>query len=364
MPSANFRGDPSAELFEKILSCETADAVSETLLEPMVDALGARSGVFMQIFSSPYGDRHFGARSYVGSKPTSVDVYVDGLYALDPVIRPVMDWLDDERGPAPSLLTGSFERDLEEDPQYRDTFLRPYDIGHVVAVAMPMRTGLETQLACVGFHRRHGDIAFLPEQLSWFQRLVPAIRSVLYALACKEALALSETIAIAAREAGTEMGFLILDEDLVVRNGNAKGMEDLGLTVSAPGGSSVLGEIKARLLAADRAPGVSFSFKANGVRTFDIEVRNFKTADGRNFHLVVTSGGGPRHAIGDACRRFGLTERETEIARQIASGKCNASLSHELGISLRTGENHLRSIYRKVGVSSRTQLVSRLLHIQ
>lgn len=165
MPSANFGEDPSAGIFEKILSCETADAVSETLLEPLVDALGATSGVFMQIFSSPYGDRHFGARSYVGSKPTSVDVYVDGLYALDPVIRPVMDWLDDERGPAPSLLTGSFERDLEEDPQYRDTFLRPYDIGHVVAVAMPMRTGLETQLACVGFHRRHGDIAFLPEQL-------------------------------------------------------------------------------------------------------------------------------------------------------------------------------------------------------
>lgn len=93
-------------------------------------------------------------------------------------------------------------------------------------------------------------------------------------------------------------------------------------------------------------------------------MRKFETVDGRNFHLVVTSGGGPRHAIGDACRRFGLTERETEIARQIASGKCNASLSHELGISLRTGENHLRSIYRKVGVSSRTQLVSRLLHIQ
>jgi DNA-binding CsgD family transcriptional regulator len=364
VPSTNFGEDPSAGIFEKILSCETADAVGETLLEPMVDALGATSGVFMQIFSSPYGDRHFGARSYVGSKPASVDAYVDGLYALDPVIRPVMDWLDDERGPAPSLLTGSFERNLEEDPQYRDTFLRPYDIGHVVAVAMPMRTGLETQLACVGFHRRHGDIAFLPEQLSWFQRLVPAIRSVLYALACKEALALSETIAIAAREAGTEMGFLILDEDLVVRNGNAKGMEDLGLTGGAQGGSSVLGEIKARLLAADRAPGVSFSFKASGLRTFDVEVRNFETADGRNFHLVVTSGGGPRHAIGDACRRFGLTERETEIARQIASGKCNASLSHELGISLRTGENHLRSIYRKVGVSSRTQLVSRLLHIQ
>ncbi|MFD2501123.1 LuxR C-terminal-related transcriptional regulator [Rhizorhabdus histidinilytica] len=48
---------------------------------------------------------------------------------------------------------------------------------------------------------------------------------------------------------------------------------------------------------------------------------------------------------------------------RIAAGKCNASLSRELGISLRTGENHLRSIYRKVGVGSRTQLLSRLLQI-
>ena len=364
MANANFGADPSAEIFEKILSCETADAVCEAVLEPMVEALDATSGVFMQIFSSPYGDRHFGARSYVGSKPASVDAYVEGLYALDPVIRPVMQWMDAERGPAPSLLTGSFERDLEEDPHYRDTFLRPYDIGHVVAVAMPMKTGLETQLACVGFHRRHGDVAFLPEQLSWFQRLVPAVRSVLYALACKEALALSETIALAAKEAGTEMGFLILDEDLVVRNGNARAMEDLGLTGTVRTGSTLLGEIKQRLLAGGRASGTSFSFQANDQRPVDIEVRDFRSAEGRTFHLVITSGSGPRHAIGDACRRFGLTERETEIARQIASGMCNASLSHALGISLRTGENHLRSIYRKVGVSSRTQLVSRLLHIQ
>ena len=35
----------------------------------------------------------------------------------------------------------------------------------------------------------------------------------------------------------------------------------------------------------------------------------------------------------------------------------------EREISLRTGENHLRSIYRKVGVGSRTQLLSRLLQI-
>ena len=364
MPSANFRDGPSAAIFGKILSCDTAGAVGTTVLEPVVEALGATSGVFMQIFSSPYGHRHFGARSYVGGKPKAVDAYIEGPYALDPVIRPVMDWMDQERGPAPNLLTGSFERDLNEDAQYRDTFLRPYDVGHVVAVAMPLKTGLETQLACVGFHRRCGDAAFLPDQLSWLQRLVPAIRSALYGLACQEALALSETIALAAKEAGREMGFLILDEDLVVRNGNAKAIEDLGLADMAPDNSNLLGEIKERLLVADRAPGAAFSFKANAPRDFDIEVRNFDAADGRSFHLILTSGGGPRHAIADACRRFGLTERETEIARQITSGKCNAALSRDLGISLRTSENHLRSIYRKVGVSSRTQLVSRLLHIQ
>lgn len=359
----SYTSDPSASLYEKILSCEAVGRIDSDILEPLVDALDATSAVFIQMFASPLGGRHFGANSYVGHKPHSVSVYVDEFHKVDPVMRPAMEWLDDPKRPLPNLLTGSFKRSLEHDSYYGSGFLLPFEIGHVVAFVMPVNTAFETQLACVGFHRRPEDPAFQPDQIAWLQRLGPAVRSVLYALACKEAIALSETVAMAARETGGDSGFLIFDEDLVIRNGNARGMEDIGVGGPDRQGSSLLGEIKQRLLGCDRADGGVVTFRSDAPRPVEVEIRNFRSADGRPFHLVVTNGAGKLRAIDDSCRKFGLTDREAEVVSRIAAGQCNASLSQDLGISLRTGENHLRSIYRKVGVSSRTQLLSRLLQI-
>ncbi|ABQ67133.1 MULTISPECIES: helix-turn-helix transcriptional regulator [Sphingomonadales] len=363
MSKQSFTSAPSASLYEKILSCDGLDDIGGHILEPLVDALGATSAVFIQMFASPLGDRHFGAHSYVGHKPGSVGVYLDEFHKLDPVMRPAMDWLDDPKRPLPNMLTGSFKRILEQNSYYGSSFLQPFDVGHVVAFVLPMNTAFETQLACVGFHRRLDDPAFSADQIGWFERLGPALRSVLYVLAAKEAITLSETIAMAAKEAGNDFGFLIFDEDLVIRNANARGMEDIGVGGADGRGSSLLGEIKQKLLGCDRSEGGALTFRADMPKPVEVEIRNFHSADGRLFHLVVTNGAGKHHAIDGACRKFGLTEREAEVVSRIAAGKCNASLSQELGISLRTGENHLRSIYRKVGVGSRTQLLSRLLQI-
>ncbi|MFC3052105.1 helix-turn-helix domain-containing protein [Kordiimonas pumila] len=355
--------EPSAEIYERILSCETSAEISDCILNPVADLLGARSGVFLNICTSSSGSHHFGARDYVGDAPRSVDVYLEeGLYIRDPVMRPAINWLNGKAA-APTILTGSIEATTVHDAVYRDSFLLPYNIGHVVALAVPISTGLETQLACVGFHRRHMDKGFLPEQINYFQRLGPAIRSALYGLACRESIQLSDALAVAARESGVDMGYLILDEDLVVRNGNARGLDDMGLTGMQPGTSLLLGQVKQRLLSGDLQENEHFNIMATGHATVGVHVRNFHSFSGDVFYLVTTTSAGPSRAIGDACQKYGLTNREAEIALLIATGKCNASLGKEIGISLRTVENHLRSIYRKVGVSSRTQLVSRLLQI-
>jgi DNA-binding NarL/FixJ family response regulator len=49
-----------------------------------------------------------------------------------------------------------------------------------------------------------------------------------------------------------------------------------------------------------------------------------------------------------------LTVREQEILDRLAAGDSNATIAHTLDISSRTVENHLRAIYRKFGVNSRT----------
>jgi NarL family two-component system response regulator LiaR len=56
-----------------------------------------------------------------------------------------------------------------------------------------------------------------------------------------------------------------------------------------------------------------------------------------------------------------LTEREIEIARQVARGDDNQRIADELGISFRTVGTHVTNILRKANVTNRTQLALLML---
>ena len=51
----------------------------------------------------------------------------------------------------------------------------------------------------------------------------------------------------------------------------------------------------------------------------------------------------------------GLSAREAEVLRLVAAGLTNAEVGEKLFLSSRTVDWHLGSIYRKVGVHSRTE---------
>lgn len=63
----------------------------------------------------------------------------------------------------------------------------------------------------------------------------------------------------------------------------------------------------------------------------------------------------------DFAKTWGLTTRETEIARLIIEGKSNGEIAERLFISTKTVESHLSNIFRKMDVTSRVQIVSRIL---
>jgi DNA-binding NarL/FixJ family response regulator len=73
----------------------------------------------------------------------------------------------------------------------------------------------------------------------------------------------------------------------------------------------------------------------------------------------VASGGGSGDAAGapppEGTAR--LTERETEVLRYVAKGYAYREVAEHLVISVRTVQNHVQSIFRKLQVSSRYELM-------
>ena len=54
-----------------------------------------------------------------------------------------------------------------------------------------------------------------------------------------------------------------------------------------------------------------------------------------------------------------LSEREVEVMRLIVSGLSNQEIAEELFISLNTVKSHIKNIYKRMGVSKRTQAIAR-----
>jgi DNA-binding NarL/FixJ family response regulator len=61
----------------------------------------------------------------------------------------------------------------------------------------------------------------------------------------------------------------------------------------------------------------------------------------------------------DSDRPHGLTPRELEVLRLVATGKTNKAIAAELFLSDRTVERHLSNIFKKLNVNSRTAATAR-----
>ena len=80
--------------------------------------------------------------------------------------------------------------------------------------------------------------------------------------------------------------------------------------------------------------------------------------DGR-VAIVLERAGGARSAT-VRLEAFGATAREREVATLLARGLSRAEIAETLVLSPHTVEDHVRSLYEKLGVASRQELVARV----
>ena len=63
-----------------------------------------------------------------------------------------------------------------------------------------------------------------------------------------------------------------------------------------------------------------------------------------------------RRGSADAAGLESLSERELEVARLLVDRRTNREIAGQLFVSLKTVESHVRSLFRKLGVSSRAEV--------
>jgi len=298
--------------------------------------------VSLQFFDLPANGHLVGRRSYVGHYPRSVEVYAEGVYNLDPVLKPSLQWLHSgsaDQGAYVSLLS---QIPGWHDQAYYREFLFEFNIRHVLAVAVPVRSALGSQMFCLGFHRTHEAQPFCSDQVRQLQALVPLIQTVICNLAYRESVALSGTILDTVCDCHAGLGFVILDDDLLVRHANRRGLMQLGLYESGSRGmqaAGVLGELRQRLLDIEAGVGRRGRFTLpisqphlHMPSQLDVDVRTFR-ANSRTYYLLVTSERSDRKRLDDCCAAFGLSERQSEVARLVCAGQGNGHISRTLGIT-------------------------------
>lgn len=354
------------QLCESLASCASFAQLSDRALDPLAVAMRATSSVFIEFVERPGQGVVIGRRDYVGGRPWSLELYAERYHRFDPLLDCGLQPESVVAGDSAAIVTTLPARGPWLQAEYGQRFLRPCDIGQVLGVLVPYRSVLGAQLLCLGFHRRRSEAPFGAAETGLVRHLATMIGLVLTGIAAREASHTAGAVLGSANRRGG--GFLVFDEDLMLLHAGGSALADLGMhDHAAPAGgpqSSLLGELRQRLLRLAPRTGAAprrLSLARGGDQPpVEVEIETVVAASGTQ-HIATTAIAGQRRDLSSVLRRFGLTERELEVARLVCAGHGNAEIARMLGIALRTVENHLRSVFAKAGVSSRTQLVARLL---
>jgi DNA-binding CsgD family transcriptional regulator len=290
-----------------------------------------------------------------------------GAHSEDPLVGAASLFLDNEYGGgdvnaftalvrAPvhvASLDAATRGERLSSPRYRD-IMRPIGLGD------ELRAALMVGSECWGYlclHREDGGLGFTAAEAGLLARLGPHLAHGL-----RQAMLLHPP---ASRGDPPRPGVVVLDEglNLVASTPEAEhllpllgcGSTRLPLPVSVY-------SVAAALTRPD-PPEVppSARVRAASGAWLDVHASRLAGPPGEQRIAVVIEQADPRSAAGILLAAYGLSAREREVARLVLRGGSTRAISDTLHISANTVQDHLTSVFDKVGVRSRRDLVGFLL---
>ncbi len=253
-----------------------------------------------------------------------------------------------------SSLTAATGGDLARSARW-DEGMRPFGIGDELRVALVDDAGM---WGFIDAMRDRGELPFAPEDVELLEELAPVLARALRRRAIQQP---------AARQGGgpAGAGVLILNEDLEIRSWTpaARAWLDALVPPGQPGAEAIVYGVAGRLLALRRGvaahPGDRVRARTLTGQWAVIESAQLVGADVGSIAVSIRPAA-PADLLDLVCAAYDLSTREREIVALLIAGLDTMALTNTLFISRHTVQDHLRSIFAKVDVRSRRQLVAKL----
>jgi DNA-binding CsgD family transcriptional regulator len=348
------------------LQCKAFDDLAAVAMQSLLQLLGADSSCLAIAYDSDDERYLYRARGCGLLTNDALRIYQQSYCRSDPVLTDILshEWDGRERVVVLEHLVDM--KQFRATQLYAD-FLRPLHIHSVMGLAVPLDDGAR---ALFGVHRRqHRNRGFDTRHMAAVRELLPALAASFNALLTRERLEDREAAIQELARGETSAGHLVLDDRARVLYADPQARETLrslnGADEAAnPAHLAMPAGLRARVLETIALwPSDSglhhpkVDDLADG-RVPQCWIRPVDTTPARA-RYVLTFAADHGHMTRDPRLRR-LTSRERQIADQVARGLRNPEIAGDLGLSVRTIENHLRSIYSKLQVRNRASLAGLL----
>ncbi len=347
------------------LECDNLQDLQEKTFRLMEDCVGSSSAVYLGI-SGNDGAWNFESGLAYGVPNDGPSVWCANYQDIDPFVA---RFLEEPANDSTVVVSSEImpHAELVRTRFYRE-FLRPQSVYHVMILGL-VKHG--RPIGVFGLHRPDGTPAFSKREITKASLLSPYLSAAVQKIRASDRADERELIIEALAADNPHTCVVILDSNgiPICDFGNAADLlqhpADNG---SAVGPLQLPGEIVNRCHQLKRAMGgqdnnefrEEFNVEQPGGRLLNVHIRPYDCgAKGLRFLVYLGTGevGIIKHEQLD---RFKLTTRQIDIVKLVSLGMTNPEISDRLCISVRTVQNHLRSIYIKVNVHNRTSLVSKL----
>jgi DNA-binding CsgD family transcriptional regulator len=343
-----------------LIRCRTFNELRTMAMASMRRVLDADTSVFFRVTGSEKSRGVDHGVAY-GADDTVLANYHGHYKHLDPFLARALNEQYADRDPVIVSNRLVNYRSFERTEFYND-FFRPISVHSVLGITLYSNA---KSIGLLAVHRPRNARHFNQSDQAKARLAVPGLSAALQRVMTLEQLDERDWILDTLAPELPGEGVLVLDAELDAVYCDARAREWLKV---ASGEDLNLVEIPEevsrtckRLLQnpdhSNHSPAPRIELDLPGARKLAARVRLASTGSGGIRFIIYLETEQKPLLRNHRLKLLGLTQREIDIVHQVGMGLTNSQIADNLCISVRTVQNHLRSIYTKIGVHNRTSLI-------